>query len=475
MGSYRIGNKLITGWSVSTAYAIGDIVYLSGKQYKATAAHTGSQPPSANWTEVLKGNADAIFYTDRNRVRRHYRVFDSKLWYLNANTWTSIKDLQTDNVKLQVQRIPVLFAGGTPTEYTTGTASTGAEKVRKAPADGGAAANVGKVLVPVSQQAVPNFATNEKLFFVGNTKEEMSCPDNALLEAYPNIYECGFTIVDEYTKVSGTANSTRLNDKVQVTNANGQNVEIFATMADVQLWDEFRNKLYAQVAFGQKETNTSATLSTSHNTRNANGIIPSIAVNGGLQILTTPGSISFANTIEPLVDACIQNGVYSGILLAGHDIYGEIQSSIPATGNYWKDNIRIEPMMGSNGQMEFQFTTGAIEVRGVHIKIVPFTMFNDFNQWGIGYANTAVFIPEKMATVKDIKTDSIVTSPPISVLFKKDKYGRVRDENYMTSDGGAALRQSGVCDYELTRRLAEFTVVSPLASECILLQPVTIS
>lgn len=147
MGSYRIGNKLITGWSISTAYAIGDIVYLSGKQYKATAAHTGSQPPSANWTEVLKGNADALFYTDRNRVRRHYRVFDSKLWYLNTNTWTSIKDLQTDNVKLQVQRIPVLFAGGTPTEYTTGTASTGAEKVKKAGADGGGAANVGKVLV----------------------------------------------------------------------------------------------------------------------------------------------------------------------------------------------------------------------------------------------------------------------------------------------------------------------------------------
>jgi len=342
-------------------------------------------------------------------------------------------------------------------------------------ADGGTASANVIIVLPVSQQAVPNFTTDEKLFFVGNTKEEMSCPDNALLEAYPNIYECGFTIVDEYTKVSGTANSTRLNDRVMVTNANGQNVEIFATMADVQLWDEFRNKLYAQVAFGQKETNTSATLSTSHNTRNANGIIPSIAVNGGLQILTTPGSISFTNTIEPLVDACIQNGVYSGILLAGHDIYGEIQAAVPATGNYWKDNIRIEPMMGANGQMEFQFTTGAIEVRGVHIKIVPFTMFNDFNQWGIGYANTAVFIPEKMATVKDAKTDAIVSAPPISVLFKKDKYGRVRDENYMTSDGGAALRQSGVCDYELTRRLAEFTVVSPLASECILLQPVTIS
>lgn len=50
-------------------------------------------------------------------------------------------------MKLQVQRIPVLFAGGTPTEYTTGTASTGAEKVRKAAGDAGAAANIGKVLV----------------------------------------------------------------------------------------------------------------------------------------------------------------------------------------------------------------------------------------------------------------------------------------------------------------------------------------
>ena len=343
-------------------------------------------------------------------------------------------------------------------------------------ADGGTSSANVIIVLPVSQQAVPNFSTDEKLFFVGNQKEEMSCPDNALLEAYPNIYECGFTIVDEYIKTSGTAMSTRLNDKVMITNANGQDVEIFATMADAQLWDEFRNKLYAQIAFGQKQTNTSATLATSGNTRNANGIIPSVAVNGGLQILTTPGSISFSNTIEPLVDACIQNGVYSGILLAGHDIYGEIQAAVPATGNYWKDNIRIEPMMGANGQMEFQFTTGAIEVRGVHIKIVPFTMFNDFNQWGIGYANTALFIPEKMSTVKDLKTDQMVNVPPISVLFKKDQYGRVRDENYMLKDGGAAHPISrGACDYELTRRLAEFTVVSPLASECVLLQPVTIS
>lgn len=84
------------------------------------------------------------------KVRRNYRVFDNKLWHLNSTTWTSIKDLQTDSVKLQVQRIPVLFGGGTPTEYTTGTVSSGAEKVKKAAGDPGGAANVGKVLVITS-------------------------------------------------------------------------------------------------------------------------------------------------------------------------------------------------------------------------------------------------------------------------------------------------------------------------------------
>lgn len=150
MWSYRIGNKLITAWNIATAYAIGDIVFLSWVQYKATSAHTGSQPPSANWAIVTKGNTDALFYTDRLKVRRNYRVFDNKLWYLNSNVWTSIKDLQTDSVKLQVQRIPVLFGGGTPTEYTTGAVSSGAEKVKKAAGDPGWAANVGKVLVITS-------------------------------------------------------------------------------------------------------------------------------------------------------------------------------------------------------------------------------------------------------------------------------------------------------------------------------------
>jgi hypothetical protein len=110
-GSYRIGDTKITTWLISTAYSIGDIVEYNGTQYKATAAHTGSTPPSANWSLVTLGNTDAIFYTDRTRTRRQYRVFDNKLWYLNGTTWTSIKDLQTSKVHLQIQRIPMLFSG----------------------------------------------------------------------------------------------------------------------------------------------------------------------------------------------------------------------------------------------------------------------------------------------------------------------------------------------------------------------------
>jgi hypothetical protein len=36
-------------WSSATAYAVNDVVSLSGSAYMATAANTNSQPPSANW------------------------------------------------------------------------------------------------------------------------------------------------------------------------------------------------------------------------------------------------------------------------------------------------------------------------------------------------------------------------------------------------------------------------------------------
>lgn len=149
-GSYRVGNELISTWSSTTAYIIGDVVEYSGIQYEATAPSTNSQPPSANWTVVTKWNSDGIFYTDRTRTRRFYRVWNNKLWYLNSTTWTSIKDLQTNNVKLQIQRVPLNISGSAPTTYTMGSATTAAETVYKDAADAGWAANIGKICMVTS-------------------------------------------------------------------------------------------------------------------------------------------------------------------------------------------------------------------------------------------------------------------------------------------------------------------------------------
>ena len=49
-GTVRVGNELVSDWSSSTAYVIGDIVIDDDVMYKCTAGHTNSQPPSANWS-----------------------------------------------------------------------------------------------------------------------------------------------------------------------------------------------------------------------------------------------------------------------------------------------------------------------------------------------------------------------------------------------------------------------------------------
>ncbi len=104
-----------------------------------------------------------------------------------------------------------------------GTAMTGGG------ASGTDTANV-IIALPVTQEAVPAFTTDEKLFFVGNQKEEMSCPDNPIMDTFPNLYETGFTIVDEHAKYSGTAMSTQVNG-VAVTNANGRELVAGASCA----------------------------------------------------------------------------------------------------------------------------------------------------------------------------------------------------------------------------------------------------
>lgn len=79
-----------------------------------------------------------------------YRVWNKKLWYFNGTAWTQLKDLQTDKVKLQIQRLPVNISGALPTSYTTPSASSAAEKVKKSGSDPGGASNVGKTLMITS-------------------------------------------------------------------------------------------------------------------------------------------------------------------------------------------------------------------------------------------------------------------------------------------------------------------------------------
>ena len=324
------------------------------------------------------------------------------------------------------------------------------------------------IAMPLTTQTAPTILTTDKLFFCGNSKAERSDVSNALLQTYPNIYESGFTIADAHIDFSGTAGSTAVN--LGIPNARGGKTQVMVSSLDIQLEEEINNRLISAVMFGQKETNTSV-LSTSRQTRNSNGIVTSVAVNGGTIIGTTPGSLTFANTIDPIVDFCISKGIKSGKMFVGSSLYKDLQSSTATIPSSWVSNAQIAPVFNDKNTMEFQFTTNVIDWRGVRIELIPFNMFTDNNQWGIGYNNTGLFIPNKMTTVKNTKTDEMITVPAVQVLFKKDQNGRVRDETYETYDGGAGSPSIGTGDYAVKRRLPEFTVVSPLAAECVLVQP----
>jgi len=92
-GSLRVGDPLITDWSAVTAYIIGDVVISNGIMYRCGTAHTNSLPPSANWTTFTGGTSKQFWYTDRQGSRRLFRAFNSRLYYLNGSTWTSLGDI----------------------------------------------------------------------------------------------------------------------------------------------------------------------------------------------------------------------------------------------------------------------------------------------------------------------------------------------------------------------------------------------
>ena len=379
--------------------------------------------------------------------------------------------LEIDQTRFQVRIVGIDNGTGNGL-LKLGVDDTGAPMVGGA-MGGTASANV-LIAVPLTTEAAPAVTTGGKLFFVGNSREERSCSDNALMQTYPNIYESGFTISDATINFSGTAGATARNYKCPISNARGGMVNLMVSELDFQLEEEVQNRLVSAILFGQKETATSL-LSNSHQTRASNGILPSIAVNGGTIIQTTPGSVTFANTLNPIVDFCISRGIKSGKLFVGSGLYADLQTSTALIPSSWLSNLQVEPFEATMDGIKFNFTTNVIFWRGIKIELIPFDMFTDNNQWGIGYSNTGMFIPNKMTTVKNLANGQMIDVPPVQVLFKKDYAGRTRDEQYEMVNGGAGVPQIGTCDFAEKRRLPEFTVVSPLASECILLQPTVIS
>lgn len=73
-----------------------------------------------------------FFYTDFNRVRRHYRWYNNKLYYLDTSdsTWKSIWNFSWNDFKFNTVKLPLNVNLSVPNTYTTPSVSTGAEKVK---------------------------------------------------------------------------------------------------------------------------------------------------------------------------------------------------------------------------------------------------------------------------------------------------------------------------------------------------------
>lgn len=193
-GTLRMWNTIITSWSSSTAYVVGDIVTLNNTNYKCILGNTNQTPPNPTYWSVFTGwSGKQIFYTDRLGIRRQYKAFDNKLYYLNNGVWTSFADIGTTDVDFSIQKVPVLnirvwsstqayvigdrvtlsgviyrcILGHTnqtppnatywavsdtnPTQFTSPTVASGSEKVKRDASDTlSSTNNIGKILIVTS-------------------------------------------------------------------------------------------------------------------------------------------------------------------------------------------------------------------------------------------------------------------------------------------------------------------------------------
>ena len=128
----RLWNTIINDWNSATAYTTGNYVILNDITYICILNHTNQTPPNVTyWTVVTPGQSKWFFYTDRAGTRRHYRVFDNNLQYLNSTTWTNIKTLTSNDVEFSTQRVPLNTSGADSTSRTSAATATTTERVKK--------------------------------------------------------------------------------------------------------------------------------------------------------------------------------------------------------------------------------------------------------------------------------------------------------------------------------------------------------
>lgn len=124
-----VWNTLAPAWNGTTTYTTWQYVSYNWLIYKAISWSTWSAPPWASWSMITTWTSKQFFYTDRTWNRRHYKVFDNILYYLNWNTWTSLWDIWVTDVEFANHRVPLNNNWLDSSNHTVTSWTTQAEQV----------------------------------------------------------------------------------------------------------------------------------------------------------------------------------------------------------------------------------------------------------------------------------------------------------------------------------------------------------
>lgn len=332
------------------------------------------------------------------------------------------------------------------------------------------------VVVPKLNIALPAVTENTGLFVLTNNVEEGSCPKNSIITPYDDEFLFGSTMIRSDIRNTGTANSTGVAELTL--KYNGSPIKVVSDNSYYAMKLIHLYKVTGELLFGQKASNPNVLLQDTEVKAN-NGIFTAAIANGGFYKTYTKGALSYATDIQAMFDFMHQNGIYEAVLLSAYNQFKEIQGQIPQS--MWKDNITFSPSIAkkqpyrgeffhSFDGFSFNFTTSCVEFAGKKIYFKELPQLSDDFTYGSAYAHTGILLPLQNFSVKDAITGETRESFAVNVNFKKDKYGKVRDENNMIESGGASIKRNTNCDIEDISILTDMNVETVGASNIMILQ-----